>query len=329
METDREAPGADERAGTPESPPTSGPSPSHSPAGSPAADGSGDHSPESADTSREYGYGETPLDAAGDTGLRAADSGAQAPESGTAEETDPANAADPATGIHPATGLRGATTPRAVLRPIPEGFPTPPPRPAGPNRRPAPKPDGAPAPRPRRGLLITGISVAVVLLLVVGIGGGILAYRALTSSGPAAQGPEAPASEQASGSGTPGQVQIGEVTFTEVSTEIGVREVGTRKDAVSPEGEFLIVSFEVANDSSQGISLGQNVTLETADGTSHAPDRAAGNAYVANSDAYGVVEAGATVTQHRVYDVPIGSAPRSLVLAPESLGEIGNLPLDG
>lgn len=325
METDREAPGGDERAGTPESPSTSGASPSHSPAG----DDSRGESPDRADPSREYGYGETPLDAAGDTGLRAADSGAQVPEGGTAEATDPATDADPATGIHPATGLRGATTPRAVLRPIPEGFPTPPPRPAGPNRRPTPKSEESPTPRPRRGLLLTGISVAVVLLLVVGIGGGILAYRALTSPDQGSQGSDAPASEQAGGAGTPGQVQMGEVTITEVSTEIGVREVGTRKDAVSPEGEFLIVTFEVTNGSSRGISLGQNVTLETADGTTHAPDQAAGNAYVAESSAYGVVEAGGTMTQHRVYDVPIGSEPSSLTFAPEALEESGTLPLGG
>ncbi|MGP9538760.1 DUF4352 domain-containing protein [Brachybacterium sp. AOP43-C2-M15] len=271
-------------------------------------------------------------------------------ETGTSHSPAPApgNGADPVTGDAPetsasphhddgqdydydgapATGLHPATAPRAVLRPVPEGFPTPPPRPALPNRRPAPRSEPSASPRPRRGLLIAAASLVAVLVLAIAVGGGILAVRALSADGPqdppAASGTEEPAAPSGAG-----QVQIGEVAVTEVSTEVGLRSVGTDGTAVEPEGEYVVVTFAIDNRSSAGVEVLDNVTLLTADGESVRADREAGQAHVADSSHFGVVEPDGTATFHMVYDVPIGTEPTGLQLDLSAIGESGELPLDG
>ena len=279
-------------------------------------------------SSHAYEYGESPLEAAGDGGLRAADSGSTAERPAVPgapeDEADPAPGAPPSSETGPTTAMRGGTAPRAVLRPVPEGFPTPPPRPARPNRRPAPTPGTAPGPGPRRGLLIAAIALAAVLVLIVAVGGGILAVRALTSDDP--QGGAAPSGSASAGTG---EVQLGEVTVTEVSTEVGVRSVGEGSTAVEPEGEFVIVTIEVANGSEAGVSIRENVTLETADGQSIAADADAGRVHVADTEHFGLLGAGDTESFHMVYDVPIGSTPAALQLDLVTIGESGELPLAG
>lgn len=317
METDRDASGGDDRpdSGTP--------------------------SPES-HVSHDYGYGQTPLDPAGTGGARAADSGvteedspsAASPSTGEAgEETSTAGPGGPAdsdtgqapvTGIRPVTALR--TAPRAVLRPVPEGFPTPPPRPARPNRRPAPPQEALPAGESRRGLLIAGVSVIAVLLLAVVVGGGVLAFRTLSPVTPAA-GSSAPATAPAQDPAGPGQVQIGEVTITEVSTEVGVRKVGNPGSAMEPEGEFIIVIFEVDNPRDKGVDIAELVELEAADGQTYAPDSAASARVVADSQPFGVVAPDSTDTFHKVYDVPIGTQPTGLHFTFSMVDETGTLPL--
>lgn len=297
--------------------------------------------------SHEYGYGQTPLDPAGTGGARAADSGTaerdvpSATSPAAESSTDDARAADggtsaagsvaspetsqvPATGTRPVTALR--TAPRAVLRPVPEGFPTPPPRPARPNRRPAPPQEPLPARKSRRGLLIAGISVIAVLLLVVVIGGGVLAVRALSPAAPAESSP-APATGTAQESDGPGQVQVGEVTLTEVSTEIGVRKVGDPGSAMEPEGEYIVVVFEVDNPGDRGVDIADLVELEAADGQTYAPDSAASANFVADSRPFGVVGPDSTDTFHKVYDVPIGTQPTGLHFTFSTLNETGTLPL--
>ncbi|MGP9583242.1 MULTISPECIES: hypothetical protein [unclassified Brachybacterium] len=326
METDRDASGGDDLPGRPV-PSTPSPEP------------------------HDYGYGQTPLDAAGTGGARAADSGiAEDDAPSAAFDADEAPAADfsageetsaavpgapadsgtgqvPATGIRPVTALR--TAPRAVLRPVPEGFPTPPPRPARPNRRPAPPKEALPAGRSRRGLLIAGISVIAVLLLVVIVGGGVLAFRALSPAAPAAgsSAPSAPATGTAQDPAGPGQVQIGEVTITEVSTEIGVRKVGTPGSTMEPEGEYIVVIFEVENPRDTSVDIAELVELEAGDGQTYAPDSDASANFVADSRPFGVVSPESTATFHKVYDVPIGTQPTGLHFTFSMVDEAGTLPL--
>lgn len=308
METDRDADDGRDGPGTP----------------GPPADAAG--------SSHAYEYGESPLEAAGDGGLRAADSGPTAERPAVpgapADEADPAPGGPPASESGPTTAMRGGTAPRAVLRPVPEGFPTPPPRPARPNRRPAPTPETSAGPGPRRGLLIAAIALAAVLVLVVAVGGGILAVRALTSEDPQG-GAATPGSEAPAAPAGAGEVQLGEVTVTEVSTEVGVRSVGEGSTAVEPEGEFVIVTIEVANGSEAGVSIRENVTLETADGESIAADADAGRVHVADTEHFGLLGAGDTESFHMVYDVPIGSTPAALRLDLVTIGETGELPLAG
>lgn len=338
METDRHAPDGEDRRGEP------APDESTTAAGSPAHEGGAAHaaSPQSAAeqegaASHAYDYGEDPLAPAGDDGQRAADSGTADPGAASGDSRSPQETAeaapgeDPATGLHPATGVRGTTAPRAVLRPVPEGFPTPPPRPARPNRRPAPKPDPAAAPRRPRTLLIAGIAAAAVLLLLVVVGGGILVVRSLS---PAAE-PAAPAaseeqeSQDATDGDGPGGVEIGEVMVTEVSTEVGVRAVGDSGSRLEPEGEFVIVTFEVENPTTSGIPIGSgDVALET-DGEMIPADKEATLAHTADSTAFSVVPPGETMTFHAVFDVPIGTQPTGLQLELAQIGESGTLPLGG
>lgn len=329
METDRDASGGDDLLGRPDS-------------------GTSSHQSR---TSHEYGYGQAPLDPAGTDAARAADSGIttddafaapapsgassadDAPTPATGEETSAARSgADatsdtgqvPATGIRPETALR--TAPRAVLRPVPDGFPTPPPRPARPNRRPAPAQEPLPAGRSRRGLLIAGISVIAVLLLAVVVGGGVLAVRSLSPAAPAA-GSSAPATEATQEPAGPGQVQIGEVAITEVSTEVGVRQVGNPGSTMEPEGEYVVVIFEVHNPRDTGVDIAELVELEAADGETYAPDSAASANLVADSRPFGMVGPESTATFHKVYDVPIGTQPAGLHFTFSMVDETGTLPL--
>ncbi|ATG51473.1 hypothetical protein CFK38_07970 [Brachybacterium vulturis] len=277
-----------------------------------------------------YSYGEDPLEAAGTGGPRAADSGAAdvADPAGAAASADPADGADPSTGTHPATGPRDATAPRAVLRPIPEGFPTPPPRPARPNRRPAPPPEQPATSGRPRGLLIAGISLAAVLLLIVVVGGGVLAVRSFSSADPAPSAAEDPGSPSTAEQSGPGSTEIGEVVLTEVSTEVGVRSIGGSSSRMDPEGEFVIVTFEVENPSSTALRIGDNVSLETADGTFPA-DHDATLEHTAGSTAFGVIPPDGSQIFHAVFDVPIGAEPTGLHLDLADIGESGTLPLGG
>lgn len=327
METDRDASGEGERpigsdpspsAGSPHSPSATSGSPGQpggQPASSPAPE-QGAGTPE-----QDYSYGQTPLEAAGTGGLREADSG-------TGER--PLDPADSTTGIDPATGMR--TAPRAMLRPVPEGFPTPPPRPALPNRRPAPKPGAEPAPAAggRRGLVIAGVTVAALLLLAVAVGGAVLAVRALSPADP--EPPRAPVTEEegpSTGAAGSGEVLIGGATVTEVSTQTGVRGVGDRGSALEPEGEYIVVTFEITNPTEAGIIVSGDAPLETEDGQAHAPDSAASSAYVGESEDYGIVRPGETVVFHTVYDVPIGSTPTGVSFEFSELDETGTLPVGG
>ena len=317
MESDRDASGGGEIPSRPDSTspagsPSTAPASADSPASSPTQSSPGDES------TRDYGYGQTPLEAAGTGGLRAADSGAEepSPESGS-----------PTTGIHPVTGMR--TAPRAVLRPVPDGFPTPPPRPALPNRRPAPKQAAAPATSSRRGLLLAGITVAVILLLIIAVGGAVLAVRALTPADPATAGAPASHGDSSPASAGSGQVQIGEVSITEMSTEVGVRSVGDQGTSLEPAGEYIVVAFEVTNPSDLSVEIGDNVTLETADGQPYASDAPAGQAYVGEGKDFGVLPPGETGVFYKVYDVPIGSEPTALHFNFSVLDESGTLPLGG
>lgn len=334
METDRHAPDGDDRSGgTAATSPADAADPS-SPAADPsppAARPGRDQPASGTDPAHSYGYGDAPLEAVGTGGPRAGDSGAADAEAASAEPTTGLHSAAgtaPATDVRSATGLRGGTAPRAVLRPVPEGFPTPPPRPARPNRRPALKPDPSAAPRRPRGLLLVGLSVAAVLLLVVVVGGGILAIRALTPDAPVAADPVAQESEAPAAPGSPGQVRIGEVELTEVSTEVGVRSVGGQGSGLEPEGEYVIVTFEVRNPTDAGATIGQNLALETADGA-HPVDPESTRAHLADSSAYGTVQPGETGRFHAVFDVPIGSDPTGLQVAISTVGESGTLPLSG
>lgn len=233
---------------------------------------------------------------------------------GEAPPADAAAPSDPApTGTHPATGVPTSTTPRAVLRPVPEGFPTPPPRPARPNRRPAKQPDPAPPAR-SRGPLIAGIAVVAVLLLVVAIGGGILAVRSLSADdGEAPAASDAPAASEAP-AGT-GSATVGDVQVEATGTEMGVRSVGDSGSTVDPEGEFVIVSFTIANEGDQPVIVNDGLELETADGERHPVDGAASQRHLASSRYNGIVGTGESADFHAVFDVPIGAEPTAFRLS--------------
>lgn len=214
-----------------------------------------------------------------------------------------------------------STRPReAVLRPVPEEFPTPPPRPAGWNRsRP---PAAAPAPSPRRRPLLIALALIAVLALLVLLGASYLLLRTL---------PEVPAGAPASpaASSAPAPLVLGEVQVRVVSLEQGVESVGAEGSRRRAQGEFVILTVEVANASSAPVTLRDAVTLVDADGTSYAPDRDAGIAHLADSDPYGLVGPGESRLLHAVYDVPVGtSIDRAAVdLSRYPAGGSGELPL--
>jgi hypothetical protein len=271
-----------------------------------------------------YGYdaavGPGAVDASPAPGAPAADGAAPLPDSADGAEADLSP-----TEARSVTGVQGVTAPRAMLRPVPEGFPTPPPRPARPNRRPAREQDSGSGSGPRRGVLIAAIVVVAVLALAVAVGGGVLALRALSSdSGPAADPAPAQGSDPADAAG--GTVEIEGVTITEVSTEQGVPSVGTSDTAVTPEGEFVIVTIEVANESGGPVSIGDGIELETADGETVAPSRDAARVHIADSEPFGQATEGSATRFHLIYDVPIGAEPTALQV---DLGYIGSgtLPL--
>lgn len=244
---------------------------------------------------------------------------------GTSEETDGAEADLSPTEARSVTGVQGVTAPRAMLRRVPEGFPTPPPRPARPNRRPAKAQQDAGSKGPRRGLLVAAIVLVAALVLAVVIGGGILAFRALSSDPGGTAGPS-PTQEAGQEGGSGGAVEIGGATVTEMSTEPGVSSVGDPESAVTPEGEFVIVTIEVANESGVPVSIGDSVVLETADGETHAASRDATRVHIADSESFGQAADGDTVRFHLVYDVPIGSEPAALQIDFGIVGS-GTLPL--
>lgn len=242
------------------------------------------------------------------------------------------------------------TAARAVLRPVPDGFPTPPPRPALPNRRPAVQLQGEPAPDPdpqARRLVVVSLVVVAVLVLVVAIGGSILAYRALSpepgpDAGPVTTAePDPDAGDEADGDataeGTTGgdasSTEIGEVAVHEVSTQLGVRSLGDGAGpSLSPDGEFVIVTLEIDNGSSEGVIIDGDEILETVGGTMHEPLADAAAQYAATeSDPYGVVPAGTSGTFHLVYDVPVGSELTGVHLdfSDNASGGEGMLPVTG
>ncbi|MDN5686167.1 MAG: DUF4352 domain-containing protein [Brachybacterium sp.] len=323
--------GIDRGAGE-EPDPRSGPSPSSADAPHPAEgrtstgtsqSGTSQPSPEQPDaqppaSAPEYDYG-TPETAEPSAGGTAA---------------DPATGRSPASERHPETGLRPGTAPRAVLRPVPEGFPTPPPRPGRPNRRPAPSGDAEQPSRSRPAMIISLVVVAV-LVLVVAIGGSIIAYRALSPDPSDAASPAATAEadeDEDEDEGAAGEVAIADVTVQEVSTEIGVREVGgPGAGALEPEGEFVVVTVEVANDSDIAVSIAGHETLRTADGETYEPDSEASREHVAESKAFGQITPGESGTFHLVYDVSVGAEPTELELDFSENAAVGTgvLPLGG
>ncbi|MDN5901002.1 MAG: DUF4352 domain-containing protein, partial [Brachybacterium sp.] len=125
-----------------------------------------------------------------------------------------------------------------------------------------------------------------------------------------------------------GSIEIGEVVVTETSTEVGVRAVGGPNSRTEPEGEFVIVTFEVENPTSSGIQIGDNVSLETTDET-YPVDREATRAHPADSADYGLIPPGGSATFHAVFDVPIGAVPTGLHLELVETGESGTVPLSG
>lgn len=324
------------------------PSRSDGPDGSSRPDGSGTSGAPSSGSAAEYGYGAPQPAGAGDgraagadaeqAGLAgggevgsgngsAGDPGGPGSSGGT-DDTDPSTGMHPTTGLHPETGLRPGTAPRAVLRPVPEGFPTPPPRPSRPNRRPAPPVE--PETVSRRGpAVIASLAVVAVLILVVAVGGSILAYRALS---PGSSDGAAPAATADGGDSSAGEVVFGEVTVREVSTEPGVQAVGDAgAGSIEAEGEFVVVTLEVDNGTDATVSIDGHEKLRTADGEAHETNSDASRTYIGEGRAYGTVAPGENATFHLVYDVPIGSEPVEVALdfaENESAGD-GVLPLGG
>ena len=338
--------GIDRGAGEEPDPP-SGASPSSADAPDPAGDVTSPRTPpgprqqggeqpcsEQPRSAPEYDYGAPDAGAADDTAVPDGPAGPGGPAGSggpahpvDAAGTDPGSATPPASELHPETGLRPGTAPRAVLRPVPDGFPTPPPRPARPNRRPAPKTDPEQPSRWRPAVIIS-VAVVAVLVLVVAIGGSIIVYRALSPDSSDAASPAATAEEPGAG----GEVAIADVTVREVSTESGVREVGgPGSGAQEPEGEFVVVTVEVTNDSDSSVSIDGRETLRTADGKTHEADSEASGKYVSESVAFGKIAPGESGTFHLVYDVPVGAEPTELELDFSENAAVGAgvLPLGG
>lgn len=231
--------------------------------------------------SRQYGYGRGPSD----------------PPSADQEDQDPAPTPPP-------------TAPRAVLRPVPEGFGPPPAAPERPNRAPAlPEAQDSP-PRSRKRLAILLVALIAAIVLVLGVGGTLLALRALTEGD---EQQAAPAASSEPTSDGPGELQLGQVHVSEVSTEPGVTVLGDGAQT-RPEGEFVIVTLEVTNDSDLALILSDAMSLETDDGVLRGADAEATRAHQGDSSPYGVVDAGESTRVHAVFDVPVGTSPVSLHL---------------
>lgn len=300
----------------------------------------------------EYAYGdpapgaEVPFPTAGPSPTPPSGPSDPEPLDATAEPSTPRTPTDPSpteplpASAPPAEGAAaegapsmGTTTPRALLRPIPEGFPTPPPRLPGPRRRPDRRPEPEPTPRRGRGPLLGAIVLGAVALLVLGVGGLVLAVRGLGGQeGPVAApspgaGTEAPADGEPADADTAGEVTINGVRITEVSTEVGVRHVGNGSLAREPEGEFVIVTIEVENPTDAAVDVLGEARLEAADGALVERDREAGQLHIADSQPFGFTTSGETKTFHMIFDVPIGADPTSLHLSVH--GEDGALPLGG
>lgn len=309
MHTDREASDQDGRPALPSTPASA------EPVGTPELPSS--QEPTSHGPAHEYGYGNDE----------------ELPAPGAVEPAEPAQPTEgpddlAETERRSVTGVQGVTAPRAMLREVPEGFPTPPPRPARPNRRPAKAEDPAESRGPRRGLLIGAIVMVAVLVFAVVVGGGLLAFRALSSGGSDPATPAATSGAPQDGAAG-GSTTIGDVTMTVVSTEVGVASVGDRGSPAEPAGEFVIVTVEVANAGDAPASLtAEAVSLETADGATHPLDLDASNAHVADTESPGIVSGGSTESVHLVFDAPIGAEPTALGV---DLGadRTGSLPLAG
>lgn len=171
-----------------------------------------------------------------------------------------------------------------------------------------------------------------MLLLIVVIGGGILAVRSFSSSGSPAD-PAPPAADEPGPQDAPdqtglGSTEIGGVVVTEVSTEVGVRGVGDPSSRREPDGEYVIITFAVDNPTPTPIRIGDNVSLETADGT-YPVDREATREHTADTSDYDLVPSEGSTTFHAVFDAPIGTDPIGLHLELDDLGENGTLPLSG
>lgn len=278
--------------------------------------------PEAPAAAHEYGYGDDDAVLAGPyTASEPVDAPGGPPHHDAATPGDPA-----ATEARSVTGVQGVRAPRAMLRPVPEGFPPPPPQPEAPNRRPprSPAPEGGT--RPRRGLLAAAVLVLAALLLAAVIVGGVLAVRALGTGGAEDASP-AGASDTPQDPAAGGTARIGELTVSARSTELGVRSVGPRNDPQEPEGEFVIVTVEIANEGTRPERLSEDtVSLVSADGESHQLDRAASRAHIARTDPPGLLPGESTERMHLVYDVPLGTEVESLRFDLPGAGE-GDLPL--
>ena len=243
-------------------------------------------------------------------------------------EPAPASVADPAS-AQPIehTAMRGGTAPRALLRDVPAGFPTPPPRPARPNRAPArphePRTGGL---HGARGRILLGAGVfAAVFLLLLAIGGGLLAYRVLS---PASPPPAASGKPTAAANGS---VDIGKVSVRAVGTELGVTAVGPRSKRLTPDGEFDIITVEVTNRTEQPLLVFQSFKLTLEDGTVIDPDRPASEAHVADSSYRALVKPDQSAVVHVVFDAPAGSSLSALEIDFPNNPDAGSgsLPLHG
>ena len=286
-----------------------------------SAESGGSPHPE-APAAHEYGYGDDDVVLAGPhTASEPVDAPSVPPGHGAAAPGDPAE-----TEARSVTGVQGVRAPRAMLRPVPEGFPPPPPQPDAPDRRPARTPAPERGARPRRGLLVAAVIVVAVLLLAAVIGGGVLAVRALGTGGEEDASPTG-ASDAPQDPAAGGTARIGELTVSALSTELGVRSVGTRHDPLEPEGEFVVVTVEIANEGARPERLSEDtVALVSADGESHQLDREASKALIAETLPPGLLPGESTERMHLVYDVPLGTEVESLRFDLPGAGE-GTLPL--
>lgn len=232
------------------------------------------------------------------------------------------------TGVH--TAMRGGTAPRAVLREVPAGFPTPPPRPARPNRAPA-RPASTTSGRSggaRRSLILGAAAFGAVLLLLLVAVGGFVAFRALSGED------RAPAASSGTSAPAEGAVTLGEISVREVSTQAGLERVGPQAKPLRPEGEFVVVTVEVENSSqAQVMATKPPFSLELADGTVVPADVEAGVQHDHEVDADRSLRVGAGETQQvfAVFDVPFGGQPKALKIDLSRVpgGGAGVLPLKG